>query len=340
MGNRILYKISDYIEPDLDWEKEECAKVGVDLAAYQLKYGSPAEIVEHCADADILLVNMAKVPAEVMTGLTNVKVLLRHGIGYDNIDVPAATANGIIFANQPTASSEDVAEHAIMLMMATYRKIFIMREILDQSVDNKLWTFDAIHPIYRMGGKTLGIVGCGKIGGFVLRKMRSFGMNILVDDPYLSKQRLKELGIEHTPLDELLKASDIVTIHVPVTNETRGMFNSEKFALMKKSAILINSARGPIVNVPDLAEALKNGVIAGAGIDVYDHEPPLPDYPLLHEKRAVLTPHLAWCSVEGAWDIRITVIDDVKAFAAGKLPMSVINPEVLKSPKLKMKSGK
>lgn len=340
MGNKMLYKVCDYIEPDLEWEKEECAKVGVDLVAYQLKYAKPAEIIECCADADIMLVNMARIPAEVIAGLTNVKVLLRHGIGYDNVDVPAATANGIIFANQPTASSEDVAEHAIMLMMATYRKIFIMREILDQSVDNKLWTFDAIHPIYRMGGKTLGIVGCGKIGSFVLRKMRTFGMKILVADPYLSKERLKELGIEHTPLDELLKVSDIVTVHVPVTNETRGMFNREKFNLMKKSAILINSARGPIVNVPDLAEALKNGVIAGAGVDVYDHEPPLPDYPLLHEKRAVLTPHLAWCSVEGAWDIRITVIDDVKAFAAGKLPMSVINPDVLKSPKLRMKLGR
>lgn len=337
MGNRILYKISDYIEPDLEWEKEECAKVGVDLVAYQLKYASPSEIIAHCADADILLVNMAKVTAEVMAGLTNVKVLLRHGIGYDNLDVPAATANGIICANQATASSEDVAEHAIMLMMATYRKIFIMRKILDESIANAVWTFDVIHPIYRMGGKTLGIVGCGRIGSFVLRKMRTFGMKILIDDPYLSKERLKELGIEHTPLDEMLKVSDIVTIHVPVTNETRGMFNREKFKLMKKSAILINSARGPIVNVSDLAEALKNGVIAGAGIDVYDREPPLPDYPLLNEKRAVLTPHLAWCSVEGAWDIRYTVIDDVKAFAAGKLPMSVINHEVLKSKRLKVK---
>ena len=187
-----------------------------------------------------------------------------------------------------------------------------------------------------MGGKTLGIIGCGKIGSFVLRKMRSFGMNILVNDPYLSEERLAELEIEHTPLEEVLKTADIVTIHVPVTDETRGMFNADLFKLMKESAILINTARGPIVNVPDLAEALKNGVIAGTGIDVYDQEPPLPDYPLLDEKKAVLTPHLAWCSVEGGWDIRHTVIDDLRAFVDGKLPASVINPEVLSSPKLRM----
>ena len=337
MADKLLFKVSDYIEPDLEWEKEECAKFGVELKSYQLKYAEPPEIIEHCSDADVLLVNMAKITPEVMAGLTNVKVLIRHGIGYDNFDLPSATENGIICANQATASSEDVAEHAIMLIMATYRKIFTMREVLEDSVAKGVWSFDPINPIYRMGGKTLGIVGCGKIGSFVLNKLRTFGMKILVDDPYLSKERLAELDIEHTPLDVLLKESDIVTIHVPVTDETRGMFNAEKFGLMKDSAIIINTARGPMINVPDLAEALKNGVIAGAGIDVYDHEPPLPDYPLLNEKRAVLTPHLAWCSVEGAWDIRRTVIDDVRSFAAGKLPAFVVNPDVLSSPKLKMK---
>ncbi len=336
MSDKILFKISDYVEPDLKWEEEQCEKLGVDFQHYQMKTASPAELIENCADADILLVNMAKVTPEVMDGLTNVKVLIRHGIGYDNFDLPSATENGIVCANQATASSEDVAEHAIMLMMATYRKIFIQREILDVSAAGGQWKFDPIHPIYRMGGKTLGIIGCGNIGSFVLNKMRSFGMKILVDDPYLSEKRRAELGIEHTPLEDVLKVADIVTIHVPVTDETRGMFNAGLFKIMKESAVIINTARGPMINIPDLADALKNGVIAGAGIDVYDQEPPLPDYPLLDEKKAVLTPHLAWCSVEGGWDIRHTVIDDLRAFVDGKLPASVINPEVLSSPKLRM----
>ena len=337
MSNKILFKISDYIEPDLKWEEEQCKQLGVDFQYYQMKTGTPAELIKNCADADILLVNMAKVTPEVMAGLKNVKVLIRHGIGYDNFDLPSATENGIVCANQPTASSEDVAEQAIMLMMATYRKIFIQKDILSESVANGKWMFESIYPVYRMGGKTLGIIGCGNIGSYVLKKMRSFGMKILVDDPYLSKERLKELDIEHTPFEQVLKEADIVTIHVPVTDETRGMFNTETFKLMKKSAILINTARGPMINVSDLAEALKKGVIAGAGIDVYDKEPPDKDYPLLGMDKAVLTPHLAWYSVEGGWDIRYTIIDDLKSFVAGKLPKSVINPAVLSSPKLKMK---
>jgi len=340
MGDRVVFKVTDYIEFELDWEEKRCKELGVDFSHYQMKTAGPKELVETFKDADILLVNMAKMTPEVMAGLDNVKVIIRHGIGYDNLDLPSATEHGIICANQPTASSEDVAEQAIMLMLATYRKLNIQRAILKDSIENGKWMFDPIFPMYRMGGKTLGIIGCGNIGSIVLRKMRSFGMKILVDDPYLSKERYAELGIEHTPLEEVLKEADIVTIHVPVTDETRGMFNRETIGMMKKSAVLINTARGPIINVPDLAEALKNGVIAGAGIDVYDKEPPTSDYPLLGMDNVVLTPHLAWYSEEGGMDIRHMIMDDLERFLRGELPKSVVNPEVLDSPKLKMKVKK
>lgn len=336
MGNTIKFKISDYIEFDLKWEEEQCKRLGVDFEYFQMKTNPAGELISNLKDADILLVNMAKCDSEVMAGLTNVKVMLRHGIGYDNFDLKAATANGIVCANQPTASSEDVAEQAIMLMLAVYRKIKIQQNILRNSVANGKWMFDPIFPMFRMGGKTLGIVGCGHIGSIVLRKMRSFGMRILVCDPYLSKERYAELGIEHTPLEKLLQESDIVTIHVPVTDETRGMFNGNTIGLMKKTAVLINTARGPMINVPELKTALENGVIAGAGIDVYDKEPPTSDYPLMGMDKVVLTPHLAWYSEEGGQDIRRTIIDDLERFLQGRLPKSVINPDVLTSPKLKM----
>ena len=131
--------------------------------------------------------------------------------------------------------------------------------------------------------------------------------------------------------------ADIVTLHVPVTDETKGMFDEKFLKLMKKTAILINTSRGPVVNVSDLEKALQEGVIAGAGIDVYDYEPPSPDYPLLRMDTAVLTPHLAWYSEEGGWDIRYMIMDDLKAYLEGKPPKSVINPEVFNSPKLRMK---
>lgn len=340
MADKVTFKISDYIEFELDWEAKECERLGVNFEHYQMKTAPPSELIAKLKDADILLVNMAKCDAEVMAGLDNVKVMLRHGIGYDNFDLKAATENGIVCANQPTASSEDVAEQAIMLMLATYRKINIQKSILANSVKNAKWMFDPIFPMYRMGGKTLGIVGCGNIGSIVLRKMRSFGMTILVDDPYLSKERYAELGIVHTPLEELLAKSDIVSIHVPVTDDTRGMFNRDTLSMMKKTSVLINTARGPMINIPDLKWALENKVIAGAGIDVYDHEPPPQDYPLLGMDNAMLTPHLAWYSEEGGQDIRRTIMDDLERFLKGQLPKSVINPDVLKSPKLKMKIKK
>jgi len=196
---------------------------------------------------------------------------------------------------------------------------------------------DNLYPVYRMGGKTLGIIGCGHIGSHVLRKMRSFGIKILVCDPYLSKERMAELGIEHTPFEEILKQSDIITIHVPVTEETTEIFNAETIALMKKSAVIINTSRTQMINDVDLADALKEGVIAGAGIDVHPGTPPPSDYPLLGLKNVLLTPHMAWYSEEGGWDIRHMIMDDLKAFLAGKPPASVLNPEVLEQPNLRMK---
>ncbi|MBN1552526.1 C-terminal binding protein [bacterium] len=337
MSTRPIFKITDYIENNLKWEEEECTKLGVNFSCYQLKDASPETIINSVGDADIVLVNMAKMTSDVMAGLRNVKVIMRHGIGYDNVDVQAATENGIIFANEATASSIDVAEHAIMLMFATYRKINIHREILENSIGRQQYDFSKIYPLYRMEGKTLGIVGCGNIGSIVLKKMKSFGMKTLVVcDPYLSKERMMDLGISCTPLDEVLKQSDIVTIHVPLTDETHGMFNYDLFRLMKKSAVIINTSRGPIINTADLIKALKGGMIAGAGLDVLDHEPPPRDSELIKTKNVVMTPHLAWYSEEGGWDIRHMIMDDLKAFLEGKPPRFVINPEVYNNPKLRM----
>lgn len=340
MDERIVFKVTDYIEPDLKWEEEQCAKLGIDFFHYQMKNAPPEEIVKQVKDADILLVNMAKIPREVIEGLEKTQVIIRHGIGYDNLNVTAATESGIICANEPTASGEDVAEQAIMLILATYRKIKVQFKTFDKMLEKGRLIMDDIYPVYRMGGKTLGIIGCGNIGTHVLRKMRSFGMKILVCDSYLSRKKCGELNIEHTPFEEVLKLSDIVTIHVPVTEETREMFNEKTIRLMKKSAILVNTSRADIINSADLARALKNGVIAGAGIDVHPDEPPSPDYELLGLDNALLTPHLAWYSEEGGWDIRYMIIDDLKAFVEGKPPKNVLNPEVLERQNLRMKLSK
>ena len=335
MNKKITFKITDYIERDLKWEEQECKKLGIDFHHYQMRDAPPSDLIKNFKDADIVLTNMADFTAEVMDGLENVKVLLRHGIGYDKVDVEAATRNGIIFANEATASSDDVAEHAIMLILETFRKKKLQDKVLERWIYSREWSSEDIYPMHRMKGKTLGIIGCGNIGSLVLKKMSSFGMKILVCDPYLSEERYKELGIEHVPFDDVIKESDIITIHVPVTNETRGMFHLEKFRLMKKTAVIINTARGPVLSTDDLVTALKTGIISGAGIDVYETEPPHPDSELITMDNAILTPHIAWYSEEGGWDIRYMIMDDVKSFLEGKPPRFVLNPEVLDHPGLR-----
>ena len=333
----IVFKITDYIERDLEWEDEECRKLGLRFEPFQLKEAPAAEIVRHVGDADIVLVNMARFTREVIAGLARAKVIIRHGIGYDNVDVPAATEHGIILANESTASSEDVAEHAVLLMLSAYKKKNIQDRILRDWIETGVWSSKRIFPLYRLQGKTVGVVGCGNIGSRVIKKLKGFGVEILACDPYLSARRWADLGLPHTPLEELLGKSDIVTIHVPVNDETRGMFNLEKFGLMKKTAVVVNTARGPIIKTGDLVEALQRGLIAGAGIDVFEKEPPPADFELLRMDNAVLSPHIAWYSEEGGQDIRIMIMEDVRAILQGQPPRHVVNKEVLSAPNLRLK---
>ncbi len=327
----VVFKVTDYVERDLAWEKAECKNLGIKLAAYQLKTAPAAEIVAKVRDADIVLVNMAAFREDVISKLKRTKLVIRHGIGYDNVDVAACTRQGIVFANEATASSEDVAEHALMLMLEAYRKKRVQDEMLKDWIRTGVWSSEKIHPLFRLAGKTIGIVGCGNIGSRVFKKIQGWGTKVLVSDPYLPKERKDELGIVHTPLEVLLKESDIVTIHVPVTPETRGVFDAAHLALMKPTAVLVNTARGPIIKTQDLIRALKAGKIAGAALDVFEEEPPKPKLELFKMKNVILSPHVAWYSEEGGLDIRRMIMEDVRAFLAGRLPRFVINPEVLQS---------
>lgn len=331
----VIFKITDYIERDLDWEAEECRALGLGFEAFQLKTAPADELVRRVGDADILLVNMAPFSRAVIDRLPWVKLIIRHGIGYDNVDVGACTARGIVFANEATASSEDVAEHAVLLILETFKKKKLQDIVLKDWIRTSLWSSKKIYPLYRLSGKTLGIVGCGNIGSRLVRKMSGFGMKILVCDPYLSAERWQELGVAHTPFEEVLKASDVVTVHVPVTPETRGLFNRKTLALMKPSAVLINTARGPVIKTADLIDALEKGTIAGAGIDVFENEPPEPKLALHRMRNVILSPHIAWYSEEGGWDIRRMIMDDVRAYLDGRLPQFVVNREVLGRPNLR-----
>jgi len=326
---KIKVVVTDYIEPDLDWEAEQLRQIGVDYSFHQLKFGTPAQVAEIVHDADILIVNMAKITAEVIEALRRCKLIIRHGVGYDNVDVEAATARGIVVANVPDYCVHEVAEQAVMLILACQRKLLVQDRILHESSAKGEWAFDPVYPVFSLRDKTAGIIGCGRIGSTVYRMLQGFGMRFLITDPYLSSRRKRALGIETVPLERVLEEADIITVHAPLNEETYHMLDEPQFKMMKPTAILVNTARGGIVNLRALDGALRRGEIAHAGIDVYEEkEPPDPDFPLLHNERAICTPHLSWLSEESGWSIREKIVEDVRRFVQGQGPRCPVNPQV------------
>lgn len=321
--------VTDYIEDNLDWEAGKLAEAGIEFAAYQLKFLPEEQVVEKCRDADIILVNMVKMTESLLSKLPKCKLLIRHGIGYDNVDVAACTKLGIEFAYQPDYCVEDVAEHAIALIFACARKIVASRKILDDSSARGQWDFGGLFPFPRLNGKTLGILGVGRIGSRVFRKLKTFGFRIIASDPYLSEKRIAELGLEFVPRETLFRESDFITIHTPLNQETKYIVNAETLNLMKPTAYLVNTSRGGMVDVNALADALRKGKLAGAALDVYEVEPPPVDFPLRDFSNVILTPHTAWASEEAGWEIRNSYLNDMLSFAKGGHARCVVNREIL-----------
>lgn len=322
--------ITDYIENDLDWEVAEFAKMPeVTFEYHQLKQAPKAELIEKIKDADIVVVNMATFDPEVIGSMEKCKLLIRHGIGYDNVNVPACTENLIRFAYQPDYCGTEVAEQAVALILCSARKLFASLEVLKDASETQIWNFAPMGEVHRLFGQTLGVIGCGRIGGRVVRIMKALGMKIMVCDPHIDERQKGALGIAETyDLETVLKEADIVTLHTPLNDETRYLIDEPQLKMMKDSAILINTARGGIVNTEALAKALHEGWIAGAGIDVFEKEPPPPDMPLFSAPNATLSAHIGWMSVEAGWDIRYKIMDDIKACMAGQPPANTVNKEL------------
>jgi D-3-phosphoglycerate dehydrogenase len=318
--------VTDYIEPDLDWEAGEMAHRSLQFVTCQLKFAPSDAVVDATRDADVVVVNMVSITSEIIAKWEKCRLVIRHGVGYDNVDVTALERAGIPLCYIPDYCAEEVAEQAIALLFACGRRLTSSRRVLEASSARGSWDFTEVIPIYRMAGQTLGIIGCGRIGSLVYLKLKSFGFRFLICDPYLSDERKKELGIEVVDPETLFRDSDFISIHTPLTSETRHIVNAHTLAMMKPTAYLVNTARGPMVDAPALADALKRGVIAGAGIDVYDIEPPRPDYPLFGLPNAILTPHLAWYSEDSGRRIRELIVTEVDRFLAGQPPRYVAKP--------------
>jgi len=326
---RIEIVVTDYIEPDWKWEEEQLAKYDhVSFAYHQLKFAPQEELIAAIRDADVILVNMTPMTAEIIDRLEKCKLIIRHGVGYDNVDVEAATARGIRVAYEPDYCTDEVAEHAIALMLGAWRKLSTGLKVLEDSSRNGIWDFEPIYPISTLKGKTVGIVGCGRIGSTLFERLQSFGFEFLICDPYLTAERQAELGIQIVDLETLLKGADIVTVHAVLNEETHHLIGEAQLRLMKTTAYLVNTARGALVDTDALARALREQWIAGAAVDVYVKEPPDPDFPLFACENALLAPHLGWYSEEANWSIREKIVEDFARFIEGRPPRFLINKEL------------
>ena len=270
---------------------------------------------------------METIDVEVMDAGRDLRVISNYAVGYNNIDVGAATERGIYVTNTPGILTDTTADCAFALLMASARRI----PEADRHVRARKWVH-AWGPSMFIGsdvhGKTLGIVGLGRIGTAVARRAKGFDMRVIYHDVFRREELEGTLGITYKPLDEVIAESDFLSLHVPLTKETHHMIGGEQLSSMKETAFLINTSRGPVVDEGALYEALRDGVIAGVGLDVFEEEPIDPGSPLLGLDNVVLTPHIASASVETRTRMAVTAATNLVSVLQGKEPPNLVNPEV------------
>lgn len=280
---------------------------------------SPAakDIVAVARDADALMVCYAKLPGDLIRQLARCRVIGRTGLGVDNIDLSAARERRIAVTYVPDYCMAEVSDHAMALLLALARKVPFANGL----VQSGRWEMAAVAPIHRLKGQTLGLVGFGNIPRTLVPKAKAFGLRVLAFDPFVAPDVFVSSAVESVSFDELLGSSDFVSIHAPLTPQTRGLFNASVFNKMKAGAQLINTARGPIVDEKALIEALNSGHIGGAALDVLETEPPPTDSPLTGRSNVVLSPHTAFYSVEALEELQTKCATDIARVLTGQPPV-------------------
>ena len=322
MGN-LLAAVVDSPFPSLDPAKGVLSALGAELRMADAP--TPGAILKVARQADALFVTYGQVTGEIIDALEKCKVIGRFGIGTDNIDIAAATRKGIVVTYAPVYCLEEVSDHAMALLFSLARKIPYANEL----VQSGRWEMPAVTPIHRFRGRTLGLVGFGNIPRLVAPKAQAFGINVIATDPFVPPEVASRMNVKLVEFDELLARSDYVSIHAPLTDATRNLFSTEAFKKMKPGAFLINTARGPMVDVDALALALDAGELAGAALDVMPVEPPPTDCAVLGRDDVIINPHTAFYSEEALFDLQTTVAKDVAAVLSGKEPVFPVNAKEL-----------
>jgi D-3-phosphoglycerate dehydrogenase len=307
---------------DLRNERRELRAVEAKLVATSAS--DEAGLIENVREADGILVIDALITKRVVEAITRCRVIVRYGVGVDCVDLDAATERGIVVAHVRDFCTEEVSNHALMLVLACSRKLVW----LDRGMRDGQWRESSLGAMGAIHGETLGIVGLGEIGKSLARKAAALGLRVVACDPYVEPKAFAPCGARPADLETLLREADYVSLNLPLTAETRRLIGARELGLMKSTAYLINTARGPIVHEAALVEALTKGAIAGAGLDVFEEEPLRPNSPLLRLDNVVLTPHTAGSSDHAARQLRREVGRAAAAVLAGRWPRYVANAAV------------
>jgi len=336
-GARKKLKIfwADFPFPDLQWERKKLEESSLQVELEEEWCETAKEVIAGASGADALLVHHAPVTAAVIEELDQLKVIGRYGAGYDMVDVEAATAAGIPVINDPGYCVEELTTHVLALMLTLNRKILPLNDLVQGGGWQSDEDFRSAGEIHRLAGQKLGVVGLGRTGMSLAEKAEALGLELLVwdrraEEKLASRSDLKNL--KAAELKELLEKADIISLHLPLTSETEGIIGREEFELMKEDAMLINTARGGLLQEKALVTALTEGEIAAAGLDVFQKEPLPADHPLLRlaEERdnLILTPHAAFYSEEAEAELRESILEQVIAALQGEKPDHIINDEV------------
>ncbi|MGI9584693.1 MAG: C-terminal binding protein [Acidimicrobiia bacterium] len=311
---RFKVVVSDQVFPTVDRERQLLSEIDAELTVAS---GDRDDVLAIAADADAVLNTYMAWDAAAIAGLTQCKIIARYGIGFDNVDLDAARDAGIVVTNVPDYSVQEVGAHALALLMSSVRKVVAA----DQSVRDGKWSVDNFRPIRRLSSLTVGLVGYGKIARQLAAPLQALGATIVVHDPYLQPDpELPRL----LDLDELLSESDVVSLHSPLTDETRGMINGDAIGTMKTGAILINTSRGPLVDLDAVTAALRSGKLAGAGLDVFDVEP-LDASRIEGVPNLIATPHMAYYSEEALDESQTKAATQVIKVLTGVVPDYQVN---------------
>lgn len=273
------------------------------------------------ADADAVTCDpVTEISTDVINRMMNCKIIVTLSTGYDHIDLEAASRKGIYVCCVQNYCVEEVADHTLSLILNVSRKI----QRLNKNIELGRWEdYQSVGPVHRLRGRTLGLIGVGKIGKAVAERARAFGLQVVAFDPYVPAGSLTDITL--MGLEDVLHRADIISIHSALTNETKGMISSKQFEQMKNGVFIINCARGAIIDANALAEAIRSGKVAGAGLDVFEKEPPDPQEQLLHMDEVFVTPHVAYLSIEADLDRQRIPVEEIARVWKGERPMGVVN---------------